>query len=95
MPCIIFSFLLLLLLWNIGLISQFHDYFTGGRTPWTGDQLVAILYLNTGQHKHRINAYTHQTSIEPTISAPERANTVHALDRSATVTRKYNISVLN
>jgi hypothetical protein len=36
------------------------------------------LYLNTGQHKHRINTYTHQTSMpcvgfEPTISAFERS----------------------
>jgi hypothetical protein len=49
------------------------------------------LYLNTGQHKHRINTYTHQTSMpcmrfEPMIPASERAKTVHALDRSATVT---------
>jgi hypothetical protein len=49
------------------------------------------LYLNTGQHKHRINTYTHRTSMpsmgfEPTIPASERAKTVHALDRSATVT---------
>jgi hypothetical protein len=41
-------------------------------------------YLNTGQYKHRINAYTHQTSMswvgfEPTIPASERAKTVHAL----------------
>jgi hypothetical protein len=48
-------------------------------------------YLNTGQHKHRINTYTHQTSMhcvgfEPTITASERAKTVHGLDRSATVT---------
>jgi hypothetical protein len=47
--------------------------------------------LNTGQHKHRINTYTHQTSMpcvgfELTILASERAKTVHALDRSATVT---------
>jgi hypothetical protein len=49
------------------------------------------LYLNIGQHKHRINSYTHQPFIpcvgfEPTISASERAKTVHALDRSVTVT---------
>jgi hypothetical protein len=36
------------------------------------------LYLNTGQHKHRINTYTHQTSMpcvgfEPTIPTSERA----------------------
>jgi hypothetical protein len=48
-------------------------------------------YINRGQHKHRINTYTHQTStpcegFDPTISASERAKTVHALDLSATVT---------
>jgi hypothetical protein len=47
-------------------------------------------YLNTGQDKHRINTYTHQTSIpwvgfEPTIPTSERAKTVHDLDRAATV----------
>jgi hypothetical protein len=48
-------------------------------------------HLNTGQHKHRINIWTCQTSVpyvgfEPTIPASERAKTVHALDRSHTVT---------
>jgi hypothetical protein len=50
--------------------------------------------LHTGQHKHRINAYTHQISMpcvgfEPTIPASERAKTVHALDRAATVISQY------
>jgi hypothetical protein len=49
------------------------------------------LYLNTAQHKHRINTYIYQTSMpcvgfEPTIPTSERAKTVHALDRSAIVT---------
>jgi hypothetical protein len=49
------------------------------------------LYLNTGQHKHRINAYTHQISMpwagfESAIPASGRAKTVHGLDRAATVT---------
>jgi hypothetical protein len=50
-------------------------------------------YLNTRQHKHRINSYTytHQTSMswvgfEPTIPASEREKTVHVLDRAVTVT---------
>jgi hypothetical protein len=48
-------------------------------------------YLNTGRHKHRINADTHQTSMpyvgfEPMISESQRAKTVHALDRAANVT---------
>jgi hypothetical protein len=60
------------------------------------------LYLNIGQHNHRINTYTYQTSMpcvrfEPTISASERAKTVHALDRSATVTGQihtYNNNII-
>jgi hypothetical protein len=48
-------------------------------------------HLNKGQHKHKINAYTHQTSMpwvrfEPTIPGSERAKTVPALHRAATVT---------
>jgi hypothetical protein len=48
-------------------------------------------YLNTGQHKHRINTYTYQISMpwvgfKPTIPASKWAKTVHALDRAATVT---------
>jgi Na+-transporting methylmalonyl-CoA/oxaloacetate decarboxylase gamma subunit len=53
------------------------------------------LYLNTGHHKHRINTYTYQTSMpcvgfELTIPASERAKTVHASYRSATVTGEFN-----
>jgi hypothetical protein len=32
----------LLPFWSIGLISQFIEHFTDGRTPWTGDQLVTM-----------------------------------------------------
>jgi hypothetical protein len=53
------------------------------------------LYPNTGQHKHRINTYTHQTSIpwvrfQPTNPASKRAKALHALDRAATVTGSIN-----
>jgi hypothetical protein len=72
----------------LALASAFQvlDHFTDGRTPWTSDQLVA-----RPLPKHRIITYTHQTSMpsvgfEPTIPASERAKTVLALDRSATVT---------
>jgi hypothetical protein len=62
--------------------------------PGRGISSSQGLYLNTGQHKHRINTYTHQTSMpcfgfEPTIPASERAKTVYASDRSATVTGNY------
>jgi hypothetical protein len=57
-------------------------------------------YLNREQHKHRITAYTHKTTkpsvgFEPTIRASERAKTVHALDREATVTGAHLYSMYN
>jgi hypothetical protein len=82
--------------WALASAFQFHDHFTDGRTSWTSDQLVA-----RPLPKHRTiqtqNKYTHQTSMpcvgfEPTIPASERAKTLHALDRSATVTGKKNTS---
>jgi hypothetical protein len=44
-------------------------------------------YIQTWQHKHRINAQTSMSWVgfEPMIPAFERAKTVHALDRAATV----------
>jgi hypothetical protein len=41
----------------------------------------------TGQHEHRLDAQTSMpwVGFEPTVPASERANTVHALDRAATV----------
>jgi hypothetical protein len=52
------------------------------------------LYTNTGK---RTCTHKHQKSIpwvgfKPTISVSEPAKTVHALDRSATVTGNFNIS---
>jgi hypothetical protein len=68
---------------------QFTWSWTFGRTPWTGDQLVA---RPLSVHKHRkTHIHKHYTSMpwvgfEPKIPGSERAKTVHALDRSATVT---------
>jgi hypothetical protein len=59
------TYLLNPFLWHL-MVSRFFfhfDHFTDGRTPWTGDQLVARSLPNTGKHKHRINTYTHQTSM--------------------------------
>jgi hypothetical protein len=63
------------------------------------DQFVARPLPIHRTHKHRINAYTHHTSMpcvgfEPTIPASERAKTVHVLDRSATVTGLLYITFL-
>jgi hypothetical protein len=73
---------------------QFINPKTLGRTPWTGDQLVARpLPTTQTQNKHR------QTSVpwvgfEPTIPMFERVKTVHALDRSANVTGNTSPSLL-
>jgi hypothetical protein len=53
-------------------------------------------YLHTGQHKYRINAYTHQTSLpwvglESTIATSEWVKIVHGLYCTATVTGWLNI----
>jgi hypothetical protein len=89
---LLFSISLLLLpLWSIGLISQFFYHFTDGRTPWTGHQLVA-----RPLPKHRItqtqNKHIHIPNIHALcgIRASERVKTVHALDRSATVTGYFS-----
>jgi hypothetical protein len=45
-------------------------------------------YLRTEQYKQRLNAHRYKClewDFEPTIPAFERAKTVHALDRAATV----------
>jgi hypothetical protein len=68
------SFFILIILQTVGLLGRVISSSQG-------------LGLNTRQHKHRIKAYTHQTSMpsvafEPTIPASEQAKTVHASDRS-------------
>jgi hypothetical protein len=74
-----------------GWYLSFMIIFTAGRTPWTGDQPVARP-LPLHRAKQTQNEHTHtQTSmpwvgLDPTILASERAKTVHASDRSATVT---------
>jgi hypothetical protein len=66
---------------------------TVGLLGWVISQSQG-LYLNRGQHKHRINTYTYQTPMpsvgfEHTNPASERAKTVHALDLAATATGLY------
>jgi hypothetical protein len=82
-------------------LIQFRNHFsqTVGLFEWVISSSQG-LYLNTGQHKHRINAYTHQTSMpwvgfEPTIPASERAKAVHAWDRAAAVTGTVDTTTEN
>jgi hypothetical protein len=67
---------------------SFLILYTVGRTPWTGDQPVARpLPAHIGQLKQskRIQTSMPWVGFEPMIQAFERAKTVHALDRAATV----------
>jgi hypothetical protein len=69
-------------------LFQFLNLHIVGRTPWTGDQPVARPLL-THRTKQTQNKCT-QTSMprvefEPTIPVFERAKTVHALGRTASV----------
>jgi hypothetical protein len=78
--------------------AEFPQFLDQGQSIGLLGQVISSsqgLYLNTGQHKHRINAYTNQTSMpcagfKPTIPASEREKTVHALERSATMTGLYS-----
>jgi hypothetical protein len=68
-------------------LFHFLNLYTVGMTPWTGDQPVAGLYLyRTIQTQHkRTQTSMLRLGFEPTIPVFERAKTVHALDRAATV----------
>jgi hypothetical protein len=72
--------------------------FTDGRTSWTGDQLVERPLSKHRTIQTQKNVDTHQTSMpwvgyKPTIPASERAKTVHASDRSATMTGVWRLDM--
>jgi hypothetical protein len=49
--------------WSLGLISQFLDHFTDGRTPWTGDQLVTRpLHIHRTTQTQK-NVHTHTSNL--------------------------------
>jgi hypothetical protein len=69
-------------------LFQFLNLYTVGRTPWTGDQSVARplpIYRTTQTRNKRTQTSMPWMGFEPTIPVFERAKTVHALDRVATV----------
>jgi hypothetical protein len=84
----------LLLLWLysplLGLCRffSFVILYTIGRTPWTGDQPVArplITHRTTQTQNKLTQASMPRVGFESTTPVFERAKTVHALDRAATV----------
>jgi hypothetical protein len=78
---------------------QFHDHFTDSRTPWTSDQLVARplpKHMTTQtQNKHIHIPNIHALCGIRTHDPGFRAKTVHALERSATVTGKLLLGRTN
>jgi hypothetical protein len=68
---------------------QFPNHFyTDRRTPWTGDQPVARLlptHRTTQTQNKRAQTSMSEVGFEATIPMFERAKTVHALHRAATV----------
>jgi hypothetical protein len=72
----------------LGRLFSFLILYTVGRTPWTGDQPVARqlpTHRTTQTQNKCTRTFMPQVGFETTIAAFERAKTVHALDRAATV----------
>jgi hypothetical protein len=73
---------------NLGRFFSFLILYTVGRTPWTAVQPIARP-LRTRRTTQTQNNSTQismpQVGFEPTIPVFERAKTVHALERAATV----------
>jgi hypothetical protein len=69
-------------------LFSFLIFYTVGRTPWMGDQLVARpLPAHRAQHKQNKHTQTSMFHVgfEPAIPSFEGAKIVHALDCAATV----------
>jgi hypothetical protein len=68
-------------------LFSFLILYTIGRIPWTGDQPVArpLPIHRTQIQNKRTQTSMAQVGFEPPITVIERAKTVHALDRAATL----------
>jgi hypothetical protein len=76
------------LCWTLATFWIYWSFYTVSRTPSTGDPPVARpLPAHTREHKQnkRTQKSMPQVWFEPMIPVLERAKTVHALDRAATV----------
>jgi hypothetical protein len=69
---------------GLGRFFSFLILYTVGKTPWTGDQTV-VRPLPTHRTTQTQNKRTPWVGFEPTIPVFERAKTVLASDRMATV----------
>jgi hypothetical protein len=75
-----------------GWLLSFLDLVISGRTPWTGDQLVARPLPKHRTTQTQKNADTHLTSMpkagfEPAITASERSKTVRTSDKTVRLPR--------
>jgi hypothetical protein len=73
---------------DLGCFFSFLILYTVGRTPWTGDQTVARLlpaHRTAQTQNKRTQTSMPQVGFELMIPVFERAKTVHALDRAASV----------
>jgi hypothetical protein len=77
--------------WALAAFSVLQSYTQSVRQFGWGVRPSQGLYLHTGQHKHRINAHRHpclseiRTHDPPPPPVFERAKTIYALERTATV----------
>jgi hypothetical protein len=81
-------FLSTVLCWNLGRFFSCLIFYTVGWTPWTGDQPVArplATHRTTQTQNKRTQTSMPRAGFKPAIPAFERAKTVHALERAATV----------
>jgi hypothetical protein len=73
---------------GLGRFFSFSFLYTVGRTPWTGDQPVASplpTHRTTQTQNKRTQTSMPRVGFVPTIPMFERAKTVHASGRAATV----------
>jgi hypothetical protein len=78
---------------GLGSFFSFLILYTVGRTPWTGDQPVArplLTHRTTQTQNKSTHTFMPWVEFEPTIPVFERAKTVHALERAATVIRNLS-----
>jgi hypothetical protein len=77
---------------DLGRFLRFLIQYTVGRTPWTGNELVARLVPTnraTQTQNKRTQTFMPQVGFEPTVPVLERVKRVHVFDRADTAI--YNI----
>jgi hypothetical protein len=93
---------LILLLWLYSPLLGFGRFFSililyrVGRTPWTGEQPVArpLPAHRTTQTQNKCTQYRHPCLEWDSNPRSQRAKTIHALDRGATVIGSTNLTRL-